>query len=405
MSDKTFFVARVATYLFMVGALSVGVWCAYPLVVEERAEVATVVLSAPLALYSSTIIQNSIELAFEEVRYRVGDMHIQLVVVDDGDESGAWIANKERRNAERAIADPTTIAYLGPVNSGAAKVSMPLLNTAGIAQISPSNTWPGLTRTGFLPGEPGIFYPTGKTHYFRVTPTDDLQGPLGVTWARALGHESVYVVNDSDAYGIGIANLFEHEAVQQGMHVVGSAAITKDAALFAPVGDAILASGADLVYYGGTTPNGGPELLRYLRARGATSTFMGPDGIFEQDFIDRAGTSSEGVLVTAVGVPPEEVKNPSAQAFLLAYRARFGSEPDAFGAFAYDATKALLAAIEKVGKVDRAGILEAVRATSAMPGVFGTWGFDAHGDTTLTLLSGNVITEGAFVFTKVLTAI
>jgi branched-chain amino acid transport system substrate-binding protein len=402
MPNKTFFVARLITYLFILGVVCGGAWYVYPLLEERQAPVATVVFSAPLGLDSSRIILNSIQLALEEVQYQVAGVSILLTVLDDGDETGAWVEQKEQNNAEYASNEPTAIAYLGPINSGAAKVSMPILNRAGIVQVSPSNTWPGLTKAGFLPGEPGIFYPTGKPHYLRVAPTDDLQGPAGARWADELGYQSVYVVNDSDAYGIGIAKLFEREANQRGIRVIGSKGVTAVASTYTEVGDEILATHPALVYYGGTTPNGGPELLRYIRERGATTTFMGPDGIYEQDFIDRAGTSSENVLITAIGAPPDQVKNPTARAFIDAYKERFGSEPDVFGAFAYDATKALIQAIARAGVVDKALIMREMQRTGSMPGVFGTWGFDAQGDTTLTLLSGNRVEGGEIVFDKVL---
>jgi branched-chain amino acid transport system substrate-binding protein len=402
MSNKTFFLARVLTYVFMLAAVGVGGWYAYPLLVERQALTATIVLSAPLALESSAVIQNSVELALEEAGYQSGDVRLLFTVVNDGHDDGAWVEEKERANAVSAAEEPTTVAYIGPLNSGAAKVSMPILNTAGILQISPSNTWPGLTKAGFLLGEPGIFYPTGKPHYVRVTPTDDLQGPAGAVWAHELGFANVFVVNDSDAYGIGIAHLFRREAQKLGLKIIDFVGVTSDPLSYESVGDAIVEARPDLVYYGGTTPNGGPELLRYIREKGATSTFMGPDGIFETDFITRAGTSSEGVYVTAVGAAPQEVNTPQARAFVAAYTARFNSAPDAFGAFAYDATKSLVAAISRTGRVDRMAIMKEVQSLRAESGVFGTWGFNDQGDTTLTLMSGSYIKDGAFVFSKLL---
>lgn len=404
MQNSTFLFARVVTYLFLLAAVGIGSWYAYPLLLEKQNETITFFYSAPLSLGSTDISLNCVQLALEQHNNKAGGYDVLLTVLDDGDKTGNWVEENERRNALAAVAEPTTVAYIGPLNTGAAKISMPILNQAGIVQISPSNTWPGLTKPGFLPGEPGMFYPSGQQHYVRVAPTDDLQGPAGANWAYELGFKSAFVVNDSDAYGIGIANLFEREASNIGINILGSSGITSDAALIEGVGDAIIASGAEMVYYGGITPNGGPELLKYLRSRGNVSAFMGTDGIYEQDFIDRAGTSTEGVYITAIGAPPEEVKSPTAVEFLNTYRERFGSEPDVFGALAYDATVALLDAIDRVGTSDRAAILREVKAIRSQPGVFGTWGFDKNGDTTLTLMSGNRIKESAFVFDRILKA-
>ena len=102
-------------------------------------------------------IRRGIELAFEEVGNQVGNIPIDLQIRDDGNETGQWQTEAESKNAQEAAADPAAVAYIGPYNSGAAKVSIPILNRAGLLQISPSTTWPGLTKPGFAQGEPGIF--------------------------------------------------------------------------------------------------------------------------------------------------------------------------------------------------------------------------------------------------------
>lgn len=404
MQNNTFFFARIVTYVFLFVTFAVGLWYLYPTLRGTETNIITIVYSAPLSLSSTDISLNAVNLALEQRNNRAGGFDVVLKVLDDGDVTGNWVEENERSNALVAVSDPTTVAFLGPLNTGAAKISMPILNQAGIVQMSPSNTWPGLTKSGFLPNEPGIFYPTGIQHYVRVAPTDDLQGPAGALWAFELGFKSAYVVNDNDAYGIGIANLFERKARNIGISIVGSKSITPDTTQYQAVGDEIIASGAELVYYGGITPNGGPELLKYLREKGSTAAFMGPDGIFEQDFIDRAGSASEGVFITAIGAPPEEVKSPTAIAFLTTYKERFNSDPDVFGALTYDATIALLDAIDRADSSDRAAILREVKAIRSQPGVFGTWGFDKNGDTTLTLMSGNIIVNGSFTFDKILKA-
>lgn len=402
MQDRTFSFAHVCTYIFLFCIFAFGGWKFVPLFTDQGSEKATIYYSAPLALESTDISRNSVMLALEEHGYRAGDIELSLVIMDDGDETGAWIDKKERVNAHAAVDDPTALAYIGPLNSGAAKISMPILNAASMAQVSPSATWPGLTKTGFLPGEPAAFYPSGTTHFVRVAPTDDLQGPAGARWAYELGFTDIYVVNDGDAYGVGIADLFVSEARKLGMNVIGYSAISAEPQSYKRIGDVIASSSVTLVYYGGLTPNGGPELLSYIREKGSTATFMGPDGIFEQDFIDRAGPASEGVLLTVIGVSPDEVNTPNAKRFLEAYRARFDSDPDVFGALAYDATNALVNAIRQVNATDRKAVMRALKETTSQPGVFATWGFDENGDTTLTLMSGNSIRSGEFVFEKIL---
>lgn len=360
---------------------------------------ATLVFSAPLALESTRSVLQSVQLALSENEYRAGDISLDLVILEDGDETGAWIEEKEEQNARTAIAIENTVAYIGPLNSGAAKISMPILNKAGIAQISSAATWPGLTKIGFQPGEPGIFYPTGIRHFVRTCTTDDLQGPAGARWARELGFTSVFVVDDGESYGIGIARLFQAAAIEQDIHVAGRMSISSQSD-FEDAARTIAASDADLVYYGGITPNGGPELLRRLREHNPDITFMGPDGIFEQDFLNLAGDAAEGVYLTAVGISPTEIKTEAAEAYLAAYRENYHEDPEVFGALAYDATKLLLAAIERAGVVNRSDILREIRATRNFEGVMGTMSFDANGDTTAKIISGSRVEGDSFVFVK-----
>jgi len=396
---KILFCATFIT-LVVVGYL---VYIALFLSPQEVNKIATVYVSAPLALESSTIIVNSIKVAFEEMNYTVMGTQIQLIVLDDGDASGGWVEERERKNAEAAALDPSAIAYIGPINSGAAKISMPILNRARIVQITPTNTWPGLTKIGFTPGEPGIFYPTGLKHFLRVCTTDDLQGPAGAQWADSLGYKKMYLVDDGEAYGAGIAKLFLAEAKKIPLVLAGAATLEKDVTDYSALAQTIIASGADLVYYGGITPNGGPELLKELRNASSSIAFMGPDGIFEADFIERAGVqNAEGLLLTAVGVPPDQFDTPQVVSFLKKYKKAYNSEPDVFGALAYEATKVIFAAVGRAGSLDRVAILDEARKTRNYPGLFGTWSFDQNGDTDQKLMSGSVVKGGEFTFLSVL---
>ena len=366
-------------------------------------DAAKVVVSVPLGGSGGRDILNGITLALEEADYRAGDVRVELVPLDDGNAKGVWQEDLEGDNAEVAAADEAVVAYLGPFNSGAAEISMPILNQAGIVQISPGNTWPGLTKEGFLPGQPDIFYPTGERHYVRVVPTDDFQGPAAAIWAKDLGFNSVYIVDDGEAYGKGIADLFRTQAETLGMTILGQQTIDKTSTDFPNEVAAIGRLKPDLVYYGGITVNGVTHLLKQMRAAGIASALMGPDGILGSDFIVKSGAeNAEGVYVTTVGALPLDVGTPEAQAYHQAYIDRFGEEPEVFGLFGYEATQVVLAAIERAGAQDRATILEEVKATKNFAGLFGLWSFDERGDTTLKLMSGNVVRDGEFEFVKTL---
>ena len=351
-------------------------------------------------------IVNGIKLALEEVDYKVGNYKIELVVEDDGDETGMWRGSIEGEIATRAVEDPDVMVYLGTYNSGAAKVSIPITNQAGLVQISPGNTWPGLTQAGFLPGEPGIFYPTGVRSYFRVCPIDTFQAPAGAVWANELGIKSVYIYDDgTESAGFGIANLFEERALGLGLDVLGHKTLDKDdveGELDALESQNLI---PDLIYFSGITPHGAVPLAKGIKERFLNTKFMGVDGIMERAFIDQAGDAAEGTYVTVVGVPPEELVKLTqwGKEFYDNYKARYGIEPETFSSFGYEAAKVALLAIEMTGVKDRGKVLEEVSKIKDYDGLFGTWSFDQNGDTSLTFVSGTIIRNGEFVFETLLT--
>src|SRR5438552_15641310 len=142
-------------------------------------------------------IVNSIKMAIDETK--INNVTVQFEALDDATAAkGSWDAAQEAENARKAINDKSTVAYIGTYNSGAAKVSIPLLNQAGLVVVSPAHTSPGLTQPGKgEANEPNKYYPNGKRNYFRVVPADDLQGAVGAVWAKDLGAKKVYIVHDN----------------------------------------------------------------------------------------------------------------------------------------------------------------------------------------------------------------
>jgi branched-chain amino acid transport system substrate-binding protein len=136
-------------------------------------------------------IVNSIKMAIDETK--IPNVTVQYEPLDDATAAkGSWDAAQEAENARKAINDKSVVAYIGTYNSGAAKISIPLLNQAGLVMVSPANTYPGLTKPGKgEANEPNVYYPSGKRTYARVVPADDLQGAVGAVWAKDLGAKKV----------------------------------------------------------------------------------------------------------------------------------------------------------------------------------------------------------------------
>lgn len=339
-----------------------------------------------------------IQMAIAETNSRLDRA---IVVYEDLDDSTAdrntWDGGKEAEIANRAVNDPDVMVYIGPFNSGAARVSIPILNAANLAMISPSNTYPGLTRPGGAnPAEPNVYYPSGKRNYVRVIPTDDVQGSMAALWAKQLGTQKVYVLDDGDVYGKMLAGAFVEGARKLGLQVTGPETAEPKIQDYGPLADKVKEAGPDLVYYGGITLNNASRLFKALKpALGDKAKLMGPDGIYEAAFLEEAGAAAEGLFVTFGGVPPSKLTGKGAE-WYRAFKARYNVEPEAYTAYTYEATKVALDAIRRAGKKDRAAIRDALLATKDYEGILGKWSFDANGDTTSTSVTGRQVREGKF---------
>ena len=372
----------------------------------------TIVSSLPRtgsANAQTTSMVNGIRMAIAEAggKLSVGGKDYALTYEDWDDaspERSQWDPAVEAANADKAIRNADVMAYIGTYNSGAAKIAMPKLNQAGLAMISPANTWPGLTKPGVgEANEPAVYRPSGAVTYFRVVPADDIQGAVGAKWAQELGAKKVFVLHDRELYGQGIAKMFKQSAEKLGLTVVGFEGIDGKAGNFKSLINKIRQQQPELVYFGGTTETGAGQQAKDMAAGGLTAKLMGPDAFFNSALMTSAGNTAleDRVLITFGGFPPDQ-QTGKGKAFVEAYRAAHKTDPEGYAIYAYEAAKATLAAIIKAGKKDRAAVLAALAATKDFDGALGTWSFDANGDTTLALMSGNTVKAGAFSFVKIL---
>jgi branched-chain amino acid transport system substrate-binding protein len=345
-------------------------------------------------------INHGIQMAVDEAGGRAGQFRIDFVplndAVQDADGRWRWNTDVELANARRAVEDPDAMAYIGTYNSGAAKVSIAVLNRVGMTMISPGNTYPGLTKPGGgNAAEPWIYYPLGVRNYFRVLPADDLQGAAGAAYARELGVKSVYVLDDTELYGKGIATIFAQSARDLGMEVLGGPeSIDVRASGYQSLAQKIVGLNPDLVYFGGSTPNHPDLVLRDLRSAGYQGRFMGADAITDEVFagnVEAAGADGMDIYASVVGIPPTELTGPGAD-WYQRYISRYpnDSAPN-FAPFGYEAARVAISAIERAGTKDREAIRRAVAETSTanMGGehILGEWSFDQNGDTSLVTVS------------------
>src|SRR4028118_1064666 len=370
-----------------------------------------IVSSLPMTGSSSgqtTTIVNAIKQAIEENKNAACDGKIKIAYepYDDATAAaGKWDPAQVTSNANKAVADKNVVAVIGHFNSGAAKLSIPILNQANLVMVSPANTYPGLTKPGKGEDrEPNVYYPTGTRNYSRVVPADDLQGAVAGNWAKSLGVQKVYILDDQELYGKGIADVFEATAKKLGIQVLGREGIDIKASDYKALMNKIKALSPDLIYFAGITQSNAGQIIKDMRNVGMTPDavkIMGPDGIKEQALIDAAGKDAEGVYATFGGLPPQELTGVGAK-WYESYKAKYNAEPEPYAAYAYEPAKVAIGAINKVCKNDRNAIREAVMATKDFNGVLGTWSFDPNGDTSLTTMSGNVVKGGKWEFVNAL---
>ena len=211
---------------------------------------------------------------------KVGNFTIKYFDLDDSSaaNNGDWDGAVEQANANKAAQDPDAMVYIGTYNSGAAKLSIPILNQACLVMVSPANSYPGLTKAvaGVTDtGEPDKYYPAGYRSYVRVIATDDIQGGVGAEWAKTQGKKKAYVLDDTQVYGAGLAKSWALHANEIGIEVVSpnktSEGFDAKATDYNALAQKIKASGADMIYIGSITGQNTGKLWKDLRRPCRTS--------------------------------------------------------------------------------------------------------------------------------------
>jgi branched-chain amino acid transport system substrate-binding protein len=261
--------------------------------------------------------------------------------------AGNWVPGRTGRNARKAAKDAKAIAYIGEFNSGASKISIPILNRAGLPMVSPSSTFNGLTSDARL-------YPTGVRTFFRIVPNDHVQAAALVTAMRDRGCTRLGLAYDSTPYGKEMHADAAATAARLGLAVVGNVRISRSAPK--------RLKAADCVAYTGITASGAVPFFRNKALKG--KQLFGSDGVAEYGFSSKVGRR---VILTVATLATTEYG--------------FGHR-DPYYAFGYEAMKLITDGI-KAGATNRTALLNWLHTVQNRQSVLGTYGFDANGDTTL----------------------
>ena len=358
----------------------------------------------------TTEMADAIEFVLEQRDWKAGDLTIGYQSCDDSTaQAGSWDSAKCSSNARAYANNESVIGILATFNSGCAKLVLPVANRAPdgpLAMVSPANTYPGLTigGPGTETGEPDNYYPTGTKNYARVVWNDQFQGAAAAQLAKQLRLTKVFVLNDSETYGLGIATLFAQYAEKLGIEVLGNQKWDKKASSYEALASRIKAAGADGVFLGGIVCNNGGKLIKDLKAGlGEGVQIFGPDGWTPiTATIEGAGAAANDMYITQPGIPVDQLTG-GGKEFVDGFTEAEGKAPNPYTVYAAQAAVVLLDAIERAGEFDRPKVAEELFNTDIKEGIVGDFQIDENGDTTLGTVSVYQIKDGKETFSKLIT--
>jgi branched-chain amino acid transport system substrate-binding protein len=333
----------------------------------------------------------AIAFVLGQAGWKAGNTTLAYQACDDSTaQAGKWDSGKCSTNANAYAQDSSVIGVIGTFNSGCAEIIAPVLNRAPngpLAMVSPANTYVGLTHggPGTSAGEPNKYYPTGKRNYARVVAADDFQGAADATLAKQLGIKKLFILNDKEAYGLGVATNTKNAAVKLGIKVVGFTAWDAKASSYEATALKIKKSGAQAVFLGGLICENGGKLIKDLRAGAPNVKILAPDGFtpISAD-VQQSGGKAEGMTVSVAGLPVEKLPAAGksfAKDFCASQGASCsGGQPDPYTVYAAAAAQVILAA---VGASDgsRAAVTGQLYTVTANT-VLGKIKFNQNGDVT-----------------------
>jgi branched-chain amino acid transport system substrate-binding protein len=326
---------------------------------------------------------DAIQYVLKQANYKAGKYTVGYQSCDDSTaQAGKWVSGKCSSNGNAYAQNSSVIAIVGTFNSGCAEIVIPILNRAPngpLGMVSPANTYVGLTHSGpgTVAGEPEKYYPTGTRNYIRMVAADDFQGAADAQFMKDQGAKKVFILNDKEAYGLGVATDTKNSATKLGLTVAGFTAWDPKASSYEALATRIKQAGADWVYLGGLICENGAKLISDLKAGIPGVKLMAPDGF--SDFTAN-GAAAPGMFITVAGVPPEKLTGTGAT-FIKNFGDQIGKKPNPYSAYAAQSMQVVLDAIAKSDGT-RSSVADNLLHTKVTDGILGTFTINSNGDTT-----------------------
>jgi branched-chain amino acid transport system substrate-binding protein len=345
---------------------------------------------------ASDPIINGIKLAVKQACGTAGGYAIEIphsAIYDDA-LNGAHDPQTGANNMGKIAADKSVIAVIGPLNSSVAKAQIPISNEGGVLQCSPANTNPDLTK-----GDPAKQLRKKPNNYIRVVTTDDVQGPAAAQYiVDVLKKKSVYIIDDTETFGKGVADAFEAEFKKRGGTVVKHDAAPKTTTDYVSIMTAAKALNPESIYFGGVTATGGARILLAAAQAGLGDVpYVGPDGINDgsgetkDSFLNLASSAAKNSYSTLAGIGDF----PGRAQFEVDYKAEYKASPTGYAGTGFACAQVVIDALTRAGakaNADMTALRESVRAAGTATDVtyktiVGDITFNADGDTSQRIVS------------------
>jgi branched-chain amino acid transport system substrate-binding protein len=338
-------------------------------------------------------MQDAIRFVLEQREWKAGDLNVAYQGCDDSTaQAAAWDSGKCSENGQAYAANESMVGLIGTFNSGCAEIIIPALNQAeggAIAMVSPANTKVCLTKSvsSCAETEPDKFYPSGERNYGRVVALDDGQAAAIATYATEdLGVKSVYIINDRQAYGLGLATNLESAFNFLDVDVKGNDAWDQKASSYEAIFNKVKASGAEAVVFSGLVTLNGVKLIKdkfAVLGSNEEVPLLAPDGFTPFTEVDKAGVAATtGMFITVAGSSSNALvaEGGRGREFVNGFKAETGVERvEPYTAYAAQAAEVLLDAIEAAGD-DRAAIIDNILGASVTDGILGDFNLNEEGD-------------------------
>ena len=306
-------------------------------------------------------LKNGTEQAVQDINAAGGILgqKIQVVVGDDraDPKEGVSVANKFVGDGVKFV--------VGHFNSGVTIPASEVYQENGILEITPAATNPKVTDRGMW-------------NIFRTCGRDDQQGGVaGSIIAEKFKGKRVAVIHDKTTYGQGLADETRKAMNAKGLKEALYEGINVGDKDYSALVSKLKAARPDLVYWGGLHDTGG-LILRQMRDQGVKATFMGGDGMADDEFAAIAGPGAEGTLMT---FSPDPRTNAANKQIVELFRKK-GFEPQAYTLYSYAALQVIKQAAEAAKSLDPKKIAEVIHSGKVFNTVLGDVSFDAKGDVT-----------------------